>query len=167
MIGTGENAPKNYSSVITEMLKKETRLQLNATKQKYSTISSFNAIQDFNNVMSILASNLNKIAYDINLMTSDDKSGKSQMSIPKRSIGSSFMPTKVNAINCDQARMIALKVNSNSNEITVANSLGNFQLNIFITLVAKDTHQSSKLLISGYHNLFEYCLKDCKIQNAF
>ena len=163
MIGTGENAPKNYSSVITEILTKETKLELNATKNKYSIISSFNVIQDFNQIMSILASNLNKISYDINLMVSDDESGKSLISIPRRSIGSSFMPQKNNPINCDQARMISLKVNSNSNEITVANSMGNFQLNIYIPLVANNTYQSAKLLMAGYSNFFEHCLKDVKL----
>jgi fumarate hydratase class II len=69
------------------------------------------------------------------------------------------MPGKVNPTQCEALAMVAVQVMGNDTAIGVAASQGNFELNVYLPLIAFDLLQSIRLLTDALHSFSDKCLK--------
>lgn len=72
-----------------------------------------------------------KIANDIRFLASGPRAGYGELRIPANEPGSSIMPGKVNPTQAEAMTMAATRVMGNQTTMTVANSQGNFELNVY------------------------------------
>ena len=87
-----------------------------------------------------------KIANDVRHLASGPRCGLGEISIPENEPGSSIMPGKVNPTQCEQVTMVAVQVMGNDAAIGFAASQGNFELNVFLPVIACNFLQSVRLL---------------------
>lgn len=162
-VGTGINTDPKYGTMVVSEIRAITRLPFKSAKNKFSILSSHNAILICSSSLMLLATNLRKIAEDIRWMASGPKTGLKEIILPANEPGSSIMPGKINPSQCEATLMVYLKVMGNHTEIVNANSQGNFELNTYNPLMAYNIIQSIKLLNDICINLTDFCISGIQI----
>ena len=105
-----------------------------------------------------LAADMMKIANDIRWLASGPRCGLGEIFIPENEPGSSIMPGKVNPTQCEAVTMAAVHVMGNDTAVSFAASQGNFQLNVFMPVIAYNFLQSVNLLSETFKFFVRKCL---------
>ena len=87
---------------------------------------------------------------------------RSEIDIPANEPGSSIMPGKVNPTQCESMTMVCVQVMGNDAAIGFAASQGNFELNVFMPVIAYDLDQSIRLLSDSMLSFTDHCLNGLK-----
>ena len=67
------------------------------------------------------------------------------------------MPGKVNPTQCEQVTMVAVQIMGNDTAVGIAASQGNFELNVFLPVLAYNFLQSVRLLSESIVSFTERC----------
>ena len=108
--------------------------------------------------MKALAADLFKIANDVRWLASGPRCGLGEIRIPENEPGSSIMPGKVNPTQCEAVTMLSVQVMANDTAVGLAASQGNFELNVFLPVIAYNYLQSVRLLSDGLRSFREHCV---------
>ena len=103
-----------------------------------------------------------KIANDVRWLASGPRLGLGEITIPANEPGSSIMPGKVNPTQCEAVTMVAVQVMGNDAAIGFAASQGNFELNVFMPVIAYNFIQSANLLADSINSFIDNCLTGVK-----
>ena len=106
-----------------------------------------------------LAANLWKMANDVRMLASGPRCGLGEIRIPENEPGSSIMPGKVNPTQCEAVTMVAAQVIGNDTTIGLCASQGNFQLNVFMPVIAHCFLQSARLLTDALRSFRVHCVR--------
>lgn len=98
-----------------------------------------------------------KIANDVRWLASGPRCGLGEITIPENEPGSSIMPGKVNPTQCESMTMVAVQVIANDTAVGMAASQGNFELNVFMPVIAYNFLQSVRLLADGITSFNNNC----------
>lgn len=158
-VGTGLNAPKGFDKAVCEELHLLTGCKYTPAKNKFHALSSKSEVAFAHGALKALACDLMKIANDIRWLASGPRCGLGEITIPANEPGSSIMPGKVNPTQCEAITMIATQVMGNDATIGICASQGNFELNVFMPVIAYNFLQSAYLLIDGINSFEENCVK--------
>lgn len=158
-VGTGLNTKKGYDVKMAETLSELTGLNLKADSNKFLQLSSKHGIAKAHGAIKILASDLLKIAEDIRFLSSGPRTGIGELIIPSNEPGSSIMPGKVNPTQVEMLTMISLQVMANDQAITMANSLGQLELNAYMPFIIYKMVDSVKILSKGIHSFNIHLVK--------
>lgn len=145
-VGTGINTHKGFSKKVVNLLGKWSQIPFVPASNKFSLLSSHNAISHSSFAMSLLATNLNKMANDIRLLGSGPRCGIGELILPSNEPGSSIMPGKVNPTQCEALSMVCLQTMNNHHLIQSCNAEGHLELNTYKPLIIYTALQSSRLL---------------------
>ena len=104
-----------------------------------------------------MAADMMKIANDVRWLASGPRNGLGEIRIPENEPGSSIMPGKVNPTQCEQVTMVAVQVIGNDVAIGMAASQGNFELNVFMPVMAYNFLQSVRLLAESIESFRVNC----------
>jgi fumarate hydratase class II len=162
-IGTGINAPKEFGKFVALEVSKETHLPFVSAKNKFALLSSHNAVLEMSNAFKVLATNIMKIANDIRWLGSGPRAGLRELILPQNEAGSSIMPGKVNPTQCEAAAMVSVQVIANNMAITIANTQGYFELNVYNPLMLYNIEQSIRMLSDVCINFTKYCISGIKV----
>ena len=157
-VGTGLNAPKGFDTLVVEKLSELSGLPFRASKNKFHGLTSLDEIVFTHSALKALAADLWKIANDVRLLASGPRAGLGEITIPENEPGSSIMPGKVNPTQCEALTMVAAQVMGNDTTIGLTASQGNFELNVFLPVVAYNFLQSIRLLSEAIESFTENCL---------
>lgn len=145
--GTGLNTSADFGAKVTAELKKLTGVeQLTEAENHFEAQAARDALVEFSGAMRTVAVSLNKIANDIRLMGSGPLTGLAEIHLPDLQPGSSIMPGKVNPVLCETATQVAAQVIGNDAAIAFGGSAGQFELNVYIPMMARNVLESTKLL---------------------
>ncbi len=158
-VGTGLNAPKDFGRVSADKISELTGTEFITAKNKFHALSSRDELVFAHGAVKALAADIMKLANDIRWLSSGPRCGLGEIRIPENEPGSSIMPGKVNPTQCEQATMVALQVMGNDTAVSIAASQGNFELNVFLPLIAYNFIQSGRLLSESIISLTENCVK--------
>ena len=131
-------------------------------KYCFSALSSKNAAVFTHGALKALAADLFKMANDVRFLASGPRCGIGEITLPENEPGSSIMPGKVNPTQCEAITMIALQVMGNDATIGMAASQGNFELNVFMPVMAYNFLQSVRLLSDGMRSFNDRCVSGIK-----
>ena len=145
-VGTGLNAPAGFDVLAAKKLVELTGLPFYTAENKYHALTSKDELVFAHGAVKALAADMMKIANDIRWLASGPRLGLGEISIPSNEPGSSIMPGKVNPTQCEQVTMVAVQVMGNDAAITFGASQGNFELNVFMPVIAYNFLQSVRLL---------------------
>lgn len=145
--GTGLNTSADFGAKVTEELRKLTGIdELSEAKNHFEAQAARDALVEFSGAMRTIAVSLYKIANDIRLMGSGPLTGLGEIHLPDLQPGSSIMPGKVNPVLCETATQVSAQVIGNDAAIAFGGSQGQFELNVFIPMMARNVLESSRLL---------------------
>ena len=158
-VGTGLNAPKGFGDKVAALLKKKTGYPFVSAENKFYALSGKNATVLAHGALKALAADLMKIANDVRWLASGPRTGLGEIFIPENEPGSSIMPGKVNPTQCESVTMIAVQVMGNDAAVGFAAASGNFELNVFMPLIAYNLLQSARLLSEGMDSFRARCVE--------
>jgi fumarate hydratase class II len=121
------------------------------------------AVVDLSGQLKVYATSLLKIANDLRWMNSGPVAGLAEIRLPSLQPGSSIMPGKTNPVIPEAARMVAAQVMGNDSVIALANSLGEFQLNVMLPVIAHNIVQSITILANVTRLLAEKAMKGFEV----
>ena len=145
-VGTGLNAPEGFAERAAAEIAALTRKPFATAENKFHALTSRDEIVFAHGAVKALACDMMKIANDVRWLASGPRCGLGEIAIPENEPGSSIMPGKVNPTQCEQATMVAVQVMGNDAAIGIAASQGNFELNVFLPVIAYNFLQSVRLL---------------------
>ena len=157
-VGTGLNAHPDYSVKVAEQISKLTGKPFRSALNKYEAMAGKDAIVEISGVMKTIAASLMKIANDIRWLGSGPRCGIGEISLPENEPGSSIMPGKVNPTQSEALTMVCTQVFGNDVTINFAGASGNFELNVFMPVIAFNVLQSIKLLADASESFTENCV---------
>jgi fumarate hydratase class II len=106
-----------------------------------------------------LAGALMKIANDVRWHASGPRAGLGEITIPENEPGSSIMPGKINPTQCESMTMVAVQVFGNDAAVAFAGSQGNFQLNVYKTVMVHNVLESVGLLTDSMLAFEQHCAR--------
>ena len=157
-VGTGLNAPEGFDTEVAKQVSLLTGKDFVTAPNKFHALTSKDAIVFAHGAMKALACNLMKIANDVRWLASGPRDGLGEIFIPEIDPGSSIMPGKVNPTQCESMTMVAVQVMANDVAVSIGASQGNFELNVFMPVIAYNFLQSAKLLADGILSFESHCV---------
>jgi len=80
------------------------------------------------------------------------------LALPENEPGSSIMPGKVNPTQCEAMTMVCAQVFGNDVTINFAGASGNFELNVYMPVIAFNLLQSIRLLADACESFSDNCV---------
>ncbi len=157
-VGTGINCPDGYAGLFAEKLSELTGEVFRTTPNKFQALTSKDELVVVHGMLKALACDLMKIANDIRWLASGPRCGIGELIIPANEPGSSIMPSKVNPTQCEAVTMVAVQVMGNDATVGIAASQGNFELNVFMPVMAYNLVQSVRLLADVMKSFGNHCI---------
>ncbi|MCH4179513.1 MAG: class II fumarate hydratase [Megasphaera sp.] len=161
-VGTGINCPKGYDVKFAAMLSELTGETFHTAPNKFQSLTSKDEIVSVHGMLKALACDLMKIANDVRWLASGPRCGIGELLIPENEPGSSIMPSKVNPTQCEAVTMVAVQVMGNDATVGIAASQGNFELNVFMPVMAYNMIQSIRLLSDVMDSFRVHCVVGIK-----
>lgn len=161
-VGTGLNAPVGFDEEVAKQVSKLTGKNFVTAPNKFHALTSKDALVFAHGAMKALAANLMKIANDVRWLASGPRDGLGEIFIPENEPGSSIMPGKVNPTQCESMTMVAVQVMANDVAVGIGASQGNFELNVFMPVIAYNFLQSTRLLADGITSFEKNCVTGIK-----
>lgn len=165
-VGTGLNAPEGFADSVAKHIGDITGVSFNTAPNKFHSLTSQAEIVCVHGALKALAADLMKIANDVRLLSSGPRCGLGELIIPANEPGSSIMPGKVNPTQCEAVTMVAVQVIGNDTAVGMAASQGNFELNVFLPVIAYNFLQSTRLLSDVMRSFTVHCLKGLEANEA-
>lgn len=156
-VGTGLNTHPQFAVKIAEHISKITKLPFVTAPNKFAALASHEPLVHAHSAMKTLACALMKIANDIRWLASGPRCGIGELLIPENEPGSSIMPGKVNPTQCEAMTMICAQVLGNDTAVGIADSQGNFELNVFKPVIIFNVLHSLNILADSCHSFQEFC----------
>jgi fumarate hydratase class II len=158
-VGTGLNAPEGFDKASAQIITSLTGHDFITAPNKFHALSSKDAFVYAHGALKAMAADLMKMANDIRWLSSGPRCGLGEITIPSNEPGSSIMPGKVNPTQTESATMVAVRVMGNDTVVGMAASQGNFQLNVFMPVIADAFIQSAELLAQSLTSLELNCVR--------
>jgi fumarate hydratase class II len=157
-VGTGINAPKGFARKVIARLAERTQLPLTEAKDHFAAQGARDALIETSGQLRALAVTLVKIANDLRWMGSGPHAGLAEIRLPDLQPGSSIMPGKVNPVIPEVVAQVGAQVMGNDVAVGVAGSQGNFELNVYVPVIARNVLESIELLAHACTALAEKCV---------
>jgi fumarate hydratase class II len=145
-VGTGLNAPAGFGADVVKRLAKRTGLPLTEASDHVAAQSSRDGLVEASGQVRAVAVSMIKIANDLRWMASGPKTGLAEIHLPDLQPGSSIMPGKVNPVLCEAVTQVGAQVIGNDAAVAFSGSQGNFELNVFMPVMARNLLESIDLL---------------------
>ncbi len=156
-VGTGLNAPRGFDSAVAKAVSELTGKDFVTAPNKFHALTSKDELVFAHGALKALAADMMKIANDVRWLASGPREGLGEIRIPENEPGSSIMPGKVNPTQCEQVTMVAVQVFGNDAAVGFAASQGNFELNVFMPVLAYNFLQSVRLLSDSIRSFNDHC----------
>lgn len=157
-VGTGLNAPKNFSELMAKKISELSSHEFVPACNRFAALSSKDSIVEMSGALKTLAVSLMHIANNIRLMSSGPRCGISEIMLPENEPGSSIMPGKVNPTQTEAMTMVCSQVIGNDAAITIGGMSGHFQLNVYMPMMIYNLLNSINLLADASLSFMNNCV---------
>jgi fumarate hydratase class II len=166
-VGTGLNAPEGMTEGVITRLRQLTGIDaLREADNHFEAQGARDALVELSGALKVIAVSLTKIANDLRWMGSGPRTGLGEIRLPELQPGSSIMPAKVNPVICESVTQVAAQVIGNDAAVTVGGLSGNFELNVYIPVMARNVLESVRLLAASCTNFAERCVDGLEADEA-
>jgi fumarate hydratase class II len=157
-VGTGLNAPAGFGAAVAAKLAGDMRLPLSEAPDHFAAQGARDELIGLSGDLRVLAAALLKIANDLRWMASGPKTGLAEIRLPDLQPGSSIMPGKVNPVIPEAVSQVVAQVYGNDAAIAFAGSQGNFELNVYLPVIARNLLESIRILASVTRLFADRCV---------
>jgi fumarate hydratase class II len=152
-VGTGINRPADFPRRAITHIRAETGLDFYEATNHFEAQGARDSVVEAHGQLKTIAASLMKIANDIRWLSSGPRTGFAEIRLPEIQPGSSIMPGKVNPVLCEAVTMVCAQVMGNDVAVNIGGASGNFELNVFLPVMAVNLLDSINLL-SGASSAF-------------
>ncbi|KTC68802.1 fumarate hydratase [Legionella birminghamensis] len=156
-VGTGLNTHPQFAEKAAAHIAQITGLPFVSAPNKFAALASHEPLVMVHSSFKALACALMKIANDVRWLGSGPRCGIGELILPENEPGSSIMPGKVNPTQCEAMTMVCAQVLGNDTAVGIADSQGNFELNVFKPVIIFNVLHSLNLLADTCHSFREFC----------
>ena len=156
-VGTGINTPKGYAELVAKKIAELSGQPFITAENKFEALSSHDNIVEASGALKTVATSLMHIANNVRLLASGPRCGIAELHLPENEPGSSIMPGKVNPTQNESLSMVCAQVIGCDAAITVANTHGHFQLNVFKPVIIANFLQAARLIGEGCISFNDHC----------
>lgn len=157
-VGTGLNTHPEFADRTAKRIRELTGVPFVSATNKFAALAAHDALVAASGDLKTLATALMKIANDVRWLGSGPRCGLAELTLPENEPGSSIMPGKVNPTQSEAMTMVCAQVIGNDTAITVAGSMGNFELNVFKPVIIHNFLHSVMLLADTCRSFLEHCV---------
>ena len=165
-VGTGLNTHPDFGEETARIISEDVGYEFVTAPNKFYALSSKDAAAGLSGALKTLACDLMKIANDIRWLASGPRCGIGELIIPANEPGSSIMPGKVNPTQCEALTMVCARVMGNDVTVGIGASQGNFELNVYMPVIAYSVIQSIRLLTDSIRSFNNNCAVGIKPNEA-
>ena len=162
-VGTGLNAPPNFSREIATMIRDLTGRPFVTAPNKFAAQGSLDAMVAAMSALRGFAVALMKIANDMRWLASGPRCGLGELVLPENEPGSSIMPGKVNPTQCEAMVMVCIQVIGEDNAVAFAGSQGNFELNAMRPIIINNFLHSARILGDACEKLRQFSVEGTRL----
>jgi fumarate hydratase class II len=144
--GTGLNAPPGFAAAVIEKVGERLDVELFEAADHFAAQGARDSLVSLSGELRALAAALLKIANDLRWMASGPRTGLAEIRLPDLQPGSSIMPGKVNPVIPEAVSQVVAQVYGNDAAVAFAGSQGNFELNVYLPVMARNLLESIRLL---------------------
>ena len=156
--GTGLNTHPEFAPRVAELLAAAPGLAISPPADPFEAQAARDGLVEASGALKVVAVSLTKIANDLRLMGSGPRAGLAEIFLPELQKGSSIMPGKVNPVIPEVVTQVAAQVIGNDQAIAIGGMHGQFELNVYVPLMARNLLESISLLASASRLLAEKCV---------
>ena len=157
-MGTGLNAPPGFAAAAIRRLAAGLELPLTEATDHFAAQGARDALVGLSGGLRTLAVALVKIGNDIRWMASGPRTGLAEIRLPDLQPGSSIMPGKVNPVMVEAMTQVCAQVVGNDATVAFAGSQGNFELNVYLPVIARNLLESIRLLANVTRLFADRCV---------
>ncbi|MCG3173636.1 MAG: Fumarate hydratase class II [Myxococcota bacterium] len=165
-VGTGVNRAPEFPGKAIARIAAATGLPFREAVNHFEAQGARDAVVEASGLLKTIACSLMKIANDIRWLSSGPRTGLAEIRLPELAPGSSIMPGKVNPIMSEMLTMVCCQVIGNDAAITVGGQGGNFELNVYLPMMASNLLESVDLLARGSAAFAEKCVEGIEADEA-
>ena len=158
-VGTGLNAHPEFAARSAARIAELTGIPFTSAPNKFAALAGQEATVFASGALKTLATSLMKIANNVRWLGSGPRAGLGELRLPENEPGSSIMPGKVNPTQSEMLTMVAVQVMAYDVAIGIAGSQGNFELNVFKPVIARDLLHGIELLTDACRSFREHCIE--------
>lgn len=158
-IGTGINAPSDYSRIVCNHLSNLIGLNVVTSDNLIEATWDTGSYVQISGVLKRFAVKLSKICNDLRLLSSGPRTGINEINLPRRQPGSSIMPGKVNPVIPEVINQICFDVIGKDMTVTMAAEAGQLELNVMEPIIAHTLFLAVERLGIGCRTLGEKCVE--------
>ncbi|MCI0651520.1 MAG: class II fumarate hydratase [Planctomycetes bacterium] len=156
-VGTGLNSAPGYAEAMAAAIARRAGLPFVSAPNKFAALAGKEALVSLSGALKTTACALNKIANDVRWLASGPRCGIGEIAIPENEPGSSIMPGKVNPTQAEAMTMVVARVLGNDVTVGMAGAAGNFELNVYMPVIAYSVLQSIELLADATLSFDAHC----------
>jgi aspartate ammonia-lyase len=157
-IGTGLNAPKGFAQSAAAHLANLTNKPIVPANDLIAATWDQEGFVAYSSALKSTGIKLSKIASDLILLASGPRAGLNEIDLPALQPGSSIMPGKVNPVMPEMLNLVAFRVMSNDDAVTLAAHSGQLQLNAYEPIEGLVIMESQDLLLNASRALRTLCI---------
>jgi fumarate hydratase class II len=157
-VGTGLNCPPGFAPAVIARLAQDLELPLTEAPDHFAAQGARDALVTLSGALRTLAGALVKIGNDVRWMASGPRTGLAEIRLPDLQPGSSIMPGKVNPVLVEAMTQVSAQVIGNDATIAFAGSQGNFELNVYLPVIARNLLESIRLLANVTRLFADRCV---------
>jgi fumarate hydratase class II len=158
-VGTGLNAHPEFARRTIARIADATRLDFREAANHFEAQGSMDKAVSASGALRAAAVALFKIANDVRWLGSGPHNGIGELRLPALQPGSSIMPGKVNPVMSESLLMVCCQVVGNDAAVALGGLSGNFELNTFLPLLARNLLESIELLANAARNFEARCVR--------
>jgi len=165
-VGTGLNAHPEFPRRVIARLARTTGLAFREAANHFEAQGTVDKAVAASGAVKTAAVALFKIANDVRWLGSGPRNGLGELRLPSLQPGSSIMPGKVNPVMSESLMMVACQVVGNDTAIALGGMSGNFELNTFLPLVARNLLEAVAMLAHAASNFESRCIRGLEADEA-
>ena len=158
-VGTGLNTDPQFAVKSAAHIASITAKPFVTAPNKFAALASHEPLVMAHSALKTLACALMKIANDVRWLGSGPRCGLGELILPENEPGSSIMPGKVNPTQAEAMTMVCVQVMGNDTAVTISDSQGNFELNVFKPVIIFNLMHSLNLLADTCVSFQEFCVE--------
>ncbi|HJN75121.1 MAG TPA: class II fumarate hydratase [Myxococcota bacterium] len=158
-VGTGINRPPSFPRLAIERIAADTGLPFIEARNHFEAQGARDGVVEAHGQLKTIAASLTKIANDIRWLGSGPRTGFYEIALPSVQPGSSIMPGKVNPVMSEMLTMVCAQVMGNDVAVNIGGASGNFELNVYLPLMAMNLLDSVRLLANGARTYADRCVE--------
>lgn len=162
-VGTGLNTHPEFAEKSAAHIANITGLPFVSAPNKFAALASHEPLVMAHSAMKTLACALMKIANDVRWLGSGPRCGIGELHLPENEPGSSIMPGKVNPTQSEAMTMVCVQVIGNDTSVAIADSQGNFELNVFKPVIIFNVMHSLNILKDTCRSFLEFCVEGLEV----